>query len=120
MDRTSPDIEGNIIFRHTVTAFSNSTIHIYLEDISYADTNAIRLAHVAIPGITHRGVRETIVPFRLRADSEYEIRSSADYGVRVWVNISNDGIAGTSDLFSDSVIRVLTAGYGNRVEIIFN
>ena len=119
MDPTPPHIEGQLIFRHTVPAFDNATAHIYLEDISYADTNAIALAHTSIPAVSH-SKEETIIPFRLELNSSIIVNSTADYGIRAWVNKNNDGVLSSNDLFSDTRLPVLTYGYGNQVDIIFH
>ncbi|THU41172.1 hypothetical protein FAM09_03400 [Niastella caeni] len=119
MNSTLPHIEGQLIFRQTVPAFHNATVHVYLEDVSYADTTATALAHVIIPGVSH-SKEETVIAFRLELKSNITINSTADYSIRVWVNKNNDGVLHSHDLFSDTRCPVLTHGYGNQVDILFH
>ena len=120
MDQTSIYITGRVIFKPTVIEFTHSTINIYLEEISYADADAITLAHITIPNVSHAATGDTIIPFRIELSNKIEIKDTADYSVRVWVNLSSNGTAEIGDLFSDTTERVLSYGYGNQVEVIFH
>lgn len=117
-------IEGRIVFTSNIPAFNNASIHIYVEDISYADAEAIVLAEKIIQDVQHSSAtidkhRETIIYFNLPLGREVKINESNDYAVRVWVDMNRGGQNSSQDLYSDQSIRVLTQGYGNKIEIVF-
>jgi hypothetical protein len=112
-------IEGRIIFKKNIPAFNGATAFIYLEEVSYADAHAFPVAEIPIWNLSHAEKGDTVVLFKIDID-KVTINSKDDYAIRAWVNLGSDGIASTHDLYSDRNLRVLTNGFGNRVEIIFN
>lgn len=115
-------VEGRIIFKHTIPTFKNVTVHIYLEDISYSDGAAEETAQTILSNISHRSIpeKETIIDFQLEIKGEFKIDPVADYGVRLWIDMDNNGKVDSHDLFSSEMYRVLTKGSGRYTEIIFN
>lgn len=118
-----PMVTGQVIFTTNVPAFVNATIHVQLEDFSRADVGALLLAEEVISHIKHKPgsdqSKSTIVYFEITCKEGESIDPRNFYGIRVWVDIDNDGRNGSGDLNSDQSYRVLTQGFGNSVEVKF-
>ena len=117
----TPLVTGCVLITTRVSAFAGATMHVYLEDVSNADSGAMLIAECSVGGIRHTPSRgeETSIPFALRSTSESApINARHSYAVRVWVDCDGDGKPGTKDLYSDQSYRVLTRGFGNTVTII--
>jgi uncharacterized lipoprotein YbaY len=114
----APLVTGQVVISAGTPAFSGATVHVHLEDVSYADAAAEVLAEAVIPGVCHAPGRATTVPFTLHAaPGAAPIEMHNDYAVRVWVDRDGDGRAGAGDLHSDQSYRVLTGGFGRTVTI---
>ena len=115
-------VTGQLIIGAAVAPFHGATAHLRLEDISYADADAVVVAETILPNVTHdpskaRG-RDTVIPFVLKASpSAPAVSQRNSYAVRAWVDRDSDGTASAGDLFSDQSYRVLTQGFGSAVTI---
>jgi len=115
----SPLVSGNIVIPFQTASFNNATAHIFLEDVSYADREALLIAKSIIPNVSHisDASKDTILPFTIYATEKVEINPRNDYAVRVWVDLDSDGFENSGDLFSDQRNPVLTRGFGNKITI---
>jgi hypothetical protein len=117
-----PPVTGRVVIPASVPAFSAGTVHVRLEDVSYADGPASLIAEDVVRGVAHdparsaTPTRDTIVRFSLTPPSEPE--PEHDYSVRVWVDRDGDGHSGPGDLWSDRAYRVMTRGFGAEVTIV--
>lgn len=111
-------VSGQIIIAPSIPAFSGAVAHVFLEDVSRADADAVILSQTAVAGLAHppAGGGETVVPFRLAAANE-AVNPQSDYNVRVWVDVDGDGRMDANDLYSDEVYPVLTRGFGSEVVV---
>jgi uncharacterized lipoprotein YbaY len=113
-------VEGRIVFRAAVRAFDNAAVHVYLEDVSFADAAADVVAETVIPGVRHGHTSgDTTVAFVLDLGQHQNIDTRRHYAVRVWVDCDDDGQPSHVDLYSDQVYPVLTWGFGASVTITF-
>ncbi|MBC7921341.1 MAG: YbaY family lipoprotein [Ferruginibacter sp.] len=127
-EKTGPTVTGRIIIASGVPALTDATAHLRLEDISYADREAVLLAETLIQNVCHPPLTEgnrqeavTVLAFELRVDAGAGIIDpSHEYAVRVWVDCNGDGKEGTGDLYSDQRYRVLTRGFGRAVTIVLD
>lgn len=111
-------VTGTIIIPRDVAAFGNAKAYVRLEDVSYADRAAETVGQTELTDLRHDpGTESTRVPFRLQVEPGHAVDPSADYAVRVWIDIDGDGRAGPGDLHSDQSYRVLTKGFGRCVEV---
>lgn len=127
----APLVTGQVVVVEEVPPFSGATIHVYLEDISRADTTAILIAETTIKSISHKPSNagkkskparsksgKTTIPFVLQASpAAPKIEQRNIYSVRVWVDQDSDGKRGPGDLYSDQTYPVLTRGFGNAISV---
>lgn len=115
----SPLISGSIIIPFQTPSFNDATAHVFLEDVSYADREALLIAKSIIPNVNHNNNagKDTLIPFTIYASEKMEITPRNDYAVRVWVDLDSDGRESSGDLFSDQRNPVLTRGFGNKITI---
>jgi hypothetical protein len=115
----SPLVNGSIIIPFQTPSFNNATAHVLLEDVSYADRDALLLAKSIIPNVNHNNNagKDTLIPFTIHAAKNLEIDPRNDYAVRVWVDLDSDGRESSGDLFSDQRNPALTRGFGNQITI---
>lgn len=95
-------------------------MHIYLEDISRADSESEVLVETTLTGISHPPssiLEETIIEFSLPEPEKFSKNPTHDYSVRVWIDIDSDGEKGKGDLHSSQTYPVLTYGRTNTVNI---
>lgn len=119
-DATAALVTGEIVISDSVSPFRDGVAHIYLEDISFADAEALVVAEAVIPNIDHpsAGQGDTTVAFALYAEpGPAPVNPRNDYAVRVWVDRVGDGKQGSGDLYNDQSYRVLTNGFGRAVRI---
>ena len=113
-------VTGEIIISSLTKPFRNATVHIRLEDISYADSRASLIAEKTLPDISHTGgAQDTAVSFTIELTSEQaaKIQPENDYTVRAWVDVDNDGERDADDLYSTEQYSILTRGSGSHVTI---
>lgn len=121
-----PLVTGQVIITDQSPAFADASMHISLEDVSYADAPATTVAETVIPHVHHRPSQPgngdqrgvTVLSFALRAaPGAPAIDPGSDYAVRVWVDRDGDGRPGPGDLHSDQRHPVLSRGFGSTVTI---
>src|SRR5688572_22627239 len=113
-------VTGEIIIGSLTKPFRNATVHIRLEDVSYADSRASLIAEKILPDISYTGGAQDIsVTFTIELTSEQDakIQPENDYPVRVWVDVGNDGERDADDLYSTEQYSILTRGSGSHVTI---
>ncbi|MCY7376638.1 MAG: YbaY family lipoprotein [Pyrinomonadaceae bacterium] len=113
-------IIGKIIISAKAARFIGATAHIYLEDISRADSYSEVLVETTLTEISHplaNSPEETIIDFTLSVSERFNINPTHDYSVRVWIDIDGDGEKGKGDLHSSQTYPVLTYGRTNTVSI---
>jgi uncharacterized lipoprotein YbaY len=117
-----PLVSGEVIIAESSPAFADASLHISLDDVSYADAPATTVAETVIrqPSQPDRrgGTGSTVLAFALPAlPGTQVIDSRRHYAVRVWLDRDGDGRAGPGDLYSDQRYPVLTRGHGDTVTI---
>lgn len=120
--RELPAITGRVILAATAPALRGATLHVYVEDVSYADLPATVIAEVTRTNVNHpvdgRADLPTELPFVIPwPERRAAVDRSASYAVRVWIDADGDGKVGAGDRFSDQTYPVLTRGFGASVNI---
>lgn len=114
-----PLVAGEFVIPAQTPSFHKATAHLFLEDVSYADGEALLIANSIIPDVSHNSDlgKDTILPFTIYASGNLQIDPRNDYAVRAWVDLDGDGHESSGDLFSDQRNPVLTQGFGNKISI---
>lgn len=115
-----PIVTGVLIIPAGTPAFHHGVAHITLEDVSYADALADKVAETTITDVDHaRADQDTAIPFALHLGASGRgIEAGKDYIVRAWVDHNGEGHMSAGDLITDQSYRVLTAGYGSTVTLM--
>jgi len=120
-ENAAPLVTGEIVIASGVPALHGAAVHVWLEDVSHADGEALTVTETILqdvhhdPGAHRRG--GTPLPFALHAPSD-AIDPRKDYAVRVWLDRNGDGREGLGDLYSDQSYRVLTRGFGGSLTVM--
>lgn len=118
--KAAPLVTGQLIISASTPAFSHATVHILLEDVSWADAAAAVIAEEVLTDVHHSPSDgcDTVLPFILRAEpGTPPIYPRHQYAVRAWVDRNSDGRPGADDYFTDQSYRVLTGGFGSSVNM---
>ena len=115
-------VVGRVMIPASIPAFSAGTLHVSLEDVSYADRAAVIVAHQTIHGVAHAprtretGASEaTVVSFVLQPT--HAIDPSSDYSVRARLDVPARAGQDAVVMESDRSYPVLTRGYGTDVSL---
>jgi hypothetical protein len=113
-----PLVTGRVIINEQGPILTDASVHIWLDEVSFADAPATTLAETVIAHVRSDPGVETVVTFELYpASGAPDVDAGSDYAVRVWVDRDGDGRPGPSDLYSSERHPVLTRGFGNAVTI---
>ena len=95
-------------------SFRGAVLHIWLEDVSYADRRSAIVGETVLVNVAHEHApqvgRQTTLDFCIRPTASIE--PTHDYSIRVWLDHDADGKPGPGDLWSDQSYPVLTRAAG--------
>lgn len=118
-----PAVTGRIVIPASTSGFKRAVVHIWLEDVSYADQKAIVVGEAVLFGVDHEPERSSEPGTNRNSAVTFVVQPSTaiepthDYNIRIWLDRDGDGIAGPGDLWSNQNHRVLTRGFGCDVTI---
>jgi uncharacterized lipoprotein YbaY len=118
-------VSGHVVIAGRSPALADASVHISLDDVSYADAPATTVAETVIHHVRHQPAESdhgepvgTVLAFTVRPPPGAPVIDPRHhYAMRVWVDRDGDGKAGPGDLYSDLRYPVLTRGHGNTVTI---
>ncbi len=87
-------VEGRIVFGEDSVPFEGASVEVTIEDTTYADAPAVRLARLVLRAVTHDGRAGGSIPFSLRRDASAPHRRQS---LRVVVDVDGDGRLGVGD-----------------------
>jgi uncharacterized lipoprotein YbaY len=113
-------VSGRVVIVETVDAFAAGTLHVFLEDISYADRASTVLASTMIDDVSHPAPSghgaESVIEFVVESTSP--IDPKADYSVRASIDVPAADGRDACVIASDCTYPVLTRGHGAEVAIV--
>ncbi len=113
-----PLVRGQVIIGGFTPILTDASVHIRLEETSFADAAATILAEMVVPHVRSAPGADTVVTFELcPAPGAPGVDVRSDYSVRVWVDRDGDGRPGPGDLYSSERHPVLTRGFGDSATI---
>lgn len=109
-----PLVEGEILLGEAQRSFTGATVHVQLEDVSYADAPSRVVAEQAIPDVSHETGTEGTVKFALYGDMPDE---RGRYIVTVRVDLQARGRVSRGDYLSMESYSVLTHGNPKQISV---
>jgi uncharacterized lipoprotein YbaY len=110
----TPLVEGEILLGETQRSFTGATVHVQLEDVSYADAPSRVVAEQVIPDVSHESGTEHNLTFALYGNMPDE---KGRYIVTVRVNLQGQGRVIRGDYLSMESHPVLTHGNPNQISV---
>jgi len=110
----SPLVNGEIPLGEAKRSFTGATVHVQLEDVSYADAPSRVIAEQVIPNVSHESGTEHALRFALYGDAPDE---KGRYIVTVHVDLQGQGRVNRGDYLSMESHPVLTHGYPNQISV---
>jgi uncharacterized lipoprotein YbaY len=105
---------GEVRLGPRIGTISGAVLHVYLENVSYADAASEVVAKVSLPGLSHHTGSASTWPFELEVDS---VDQKIHYALRAHVDRRGDGRVQAGDCVSTQSYPVLTYGASDRVVI---
>jgi hypothetical protein len=107
-------LRGEIVFANEATAFSGATLYITLEDVTYADDDAITVRELVIRNVAYN----TRAPDHLTFEIPFEVPNpSALYSVRIHIDLDDDGEISSGDYVNMQSYPVMTRGNPSAVSV---
>jgi len=110
----TPLVRGRVVFDESVESFTGATLYVFLEDTTYADESAEKIAEQVIKDVAYDKQARNSFPFALKGAIPNE---RAHYSVRVLVDVDGDGRVSRGDFVNIESYPVLTWGHPNEVTI---
>lgn len=100
-------MEGRIVFVPHPPGFERADVHVWVEDTTYADADALPLARTVMPALAPPAEPEGLV-FRLEYEPEHQ--AGRDRSIAVLVDVDGDGVPGRGDYISFQAVRLPAPG----------
>ncbi len=110
----SPLVKGDIFLEDAQRSFTGATVHVRLEDVSYADAPSSVVAEQTIRDVSHESGIEHIVNFTLYGDAPDE---KGRYIVTVHVDLHGQGRVTQGDYLSMESYPVLNHCRPSQVSV---
>jgi uncharacterized lipoprotein YbaY len=110
----TPLVEGEILLGEPQRSFTGATVHVQLEDVSYADAPSKIIAEQAISDVSHESGTEQRLKFALYGDIPDE---RGRYIVTARVDLQGQGRVIRGDYLSMESYPVLTHGNPNQISV---
>lgn len=110
----TPLVQGRIVFDEAAESFAGATLYVFLEDTSYADAGAVKVAEHVTKDVSYDASARNSLSFTLYGDLQDQ---RAHYTVRVLVDLNGDGRISHGDFINVQSYPVLTWGHPNEVTI---
>lgn len=107
-------VTGEILLSEDIASFSEATVNVYLEDVSFLDAPSKIVAKQVIPNINHEMGTKNRVEFALKGEV---VDIQASYSIRVHIGKHGDEQIHRGDYVSTESYPVLTFGYPHYVSV---
>ena len=113
-DSSRQVVRGQIVFEDDASAFSNATLYVTLEDVTYADSRAIIVGRVVKEHISY----DPAAPEPLTFEMPVEVSErDALYNIRAHFDLNGDGKISQGDYLSMQSYPVITRGHPFEVSV---
>ena len=107
-------LHGQIVFEDDAQAFSGATLNVTLEDVTYADSNAITVERFVKPEVSYDPAAREPLAFEMSAEVPDR---NALYSVRVHIDLEGDGKISRGDYVNTQSYHVITRGHPSEVSV---
>ena len=107
-------VTGEILLSEDMASFSEATVNVYLEDVSFLDAPSKIVAKQVIPNINHEMGTKNRVEFALKGEV---VDIQASYSIRVHIAQHENEQIHHGDYVSTESYPVLTFGYPHHVSV---
>jgi uncharacterized lipoprotein YbaY len=115
-ERERVTVSGRIEFGPEGARLREATVHVWIEDTTYADVPAVRLAEQRMLDVFYNGEPDGI-PFTLEWDDEGSRTPGHTYVVAAFVDVDRDGRPGQGDYVCHQAVPVPRPGTAARVRV---
>ena len=109
-------MSGRIEFEPEWPRLRQATVHVWIEDTTYADAPARRVAERLLADVSYDGDARGI-PFTLEWDDEPSLPASHSYSVAAFIDLDGDGRPGRGDYVCDRAASAPRRGGEARVHV---
>ncbi|MGB3756300.1 MAG: YbaY family lipoprotein [Rivularia sp. (in: cyanobacteria)] len=113
LNNLSSLVKGEVIFSQELSSFSEATVNIYLEDVTFIDAPSFCISKQVIVDINHQ--KGTINRVEFALNGKYDENSR--YIITAHVSINGSEEIQRGDYMTMESYPVLTFGYPNQVSI---
>jgi len=107
-------VRGQIVFEDDAAAFSQATLYVTLEDVTYADSKAVIVGRLVKENISY----DPAAPRPLTFDVSVEVPDrNALYNIRAHCDLDGDGQISHGDYVSTQSYPVITRGHPSEVSV---
>jgi uncharacterized lipoprotein YbaY len=110
----TPLVKGEILLGEAQRSFTGATVHVQLEDVSYADAPSRVVAEQVIPDVSHESGTEHTLKFALYGDVPDE---KGRYIVTARVDLQGQERVIRGEYLSVESYPVLTHGNPNQISV---
>ena len=107
-------IRGQIVFEDDASAFSDATLYVTLEDVTYADSKAIIVGTVVKENISYDPAAPEPLTFELPVEVP---ERNALYNIRAHFDLDGDGEISPGDYVNTQSYPVITRGHPLEVSV---
>lgn len=105
MDSHEALVHGRIVFDESAESFTGATLYVFLEDTTYADDSAVKVAEQITKDVAYDARTHNSLPFALYGEVPDQ---RAHYTVRVLVDLNGDGKTSRGDFINMESYPVLS------------
>jgi hypothetical protein len=107
-------VEGRIVFVPHPPRFEKADVHVWVEDTTYADVDAVPLARTVIAAVTPPSEPEGL---RFLLDYDHQPQAGRSCSLGALVDVDGDGVPGRGDYVSYQAVSVPAPGETARVRV---
>ena len=108
-------MSGRIEFWPERPRLSAANVHVWIEDTTYADAPAVRLAERELSGVDYDGGPDGL-PFTIEWDDRSQ-SPGRTYAIAAFVDVDRDGRPGRGDYVCAEAVSVPRSGLPARVRV---
>lgn len=107
-------LHGQIVFGDDAQAFSGATLYVMVEDVTYADSEAVIVGRLVETDVSYDPATREPLTFEVSGEVP---DSNALYSVRAHIDLEGDGKISHGDYVNTQSYPVITRGHPSEVSV---